>query len=563
MKPEEFEVYVIPPNFMEGGTLFGGLLKTRNTVEAVILGLAVGVPVLHLPFSLTVRVVILCLTALPLVLLALIGVSGMSLSAFIRLFFCFLHNRRILSRDGTQGGKNGKTLLPSWAQQRKSDCEAEDPPLPKSRSRFSVDLKQRSVTQFKTFLQEEEAVQPLNALADYIPIEKIEHGVIYTRDHRYVKVVEVVPVNFLLRSAREQRSIIYSFISYLKIAPVKVQFKALTKRADINRHLDTVRRELEHEQDPRCRVLQEDYLKLIRQLGSREAITRRFFLVFEYEPLPGTKRGHEEEDAIASLQTAARTASNYLRQCGNEVISPENEDDATAEILYNILCRRACSEPFYQRVKSVLADYMASVRDINAIPVNEFYAPDSIDLTDLFGTPYITFDNNTLTNKFYILNKAILRTVVDKGNVVAFFITSTSSQIDIPVDSFENDTREIGNTTYDSIDFANPQIESNASANGRYNYYGEIQETGRYGMWNYYLFGTLPYGFDDDSAINLLMLTAFDDSPDQNQVEILRKTAKPNTFAIIASDYYDHISLLPISDEWENIYHLLIRAQSD
>lgn len=50
MKPEEFEVYVIPPNFMEGGTLFGGLLKTRNTIEAVILGLAVGVPVLHLPF---------------------------------------------------------------------------------------------------------------------------------------------------------------------------------------------------------------------------------------------------------------------------------------------------------------------------------------------------------------------------------------------------------------------------------------------------------------------------------------------------------------------------------
>ena len=184
MKPEEFEVYVIPPNFMEGGTLFGGLLKTRNTIEAVILGLAVGVPVLRLPFSLTVRVVILCLTALPLVLLALIGVSGMSLSAFIRLFFCFLHNRRILSRDGTQDGKNKKTLLPSWAQQRKSDCEAEDLPLPKSRSRFSVDLKQRSVTQFKTFLQEEETVQPLNALADYIPIEKIEHGVIYTRDHR-------------------------------------------------------------------------------------------------------------------------------------------------------------------------------------------------------------------------------------------------------------------------------------------------------------------------------------------------------------------------------------------
>ena len=118
MKPEEFEVYVIPPNFMEGGTLFGGLLKTRNTIEAVILGLAVGVPVLHLPFSLTVRVVILCLTALPLVLLALIGVSGMSLSAFIRLFFCFLHNRRILSRAGRQKRKNAAAQLGAAAEKR-------------------------------------------------------------------------------------------------------------------------------------------------------------------------------------------------------------------------------------------------------------------------------------------------------------------------------------------------------------------------------------------------------------------------------------------------------------
>ena len=87
MKPEEFEVYIIPPNFMEGGTLFGGLLKTRNTIEAVILGLAVGVPVLRLPFSLTVRVVILCLTALPLVLLC-------SATSFLRNWDSILEKKR-------------------------------------------------------------------------------------------------------------------------------------------------------------------------------------------------------------------------------------------------------------------------------------------------------------------------------------------------------------------------------------------------------------------------------------------------------------------------------------
>ena len=59
----------------------------------------------------------------------------------------------------------------------------------------------------------------LNPVADYLPISKIENGIIYTKDHRYVKVVEVVPINFMLRSAQEQRNIIYSFVSYLENQP--------------------------------------------------------------------------------------------------------------------------------------------------------------------------------------------------------------------------------------------------------------------------------------------------------------------------------------------------------
>ena len=360
------------------------MFRTRNVIEAGILGAAVGLPVLNLGVSLTTRIIILCLTALPLVLLDLIGVGGSSLSSFILLFFSYLRNRRVLSQDAPAWGWDGKELsmLPTWLQSKRPAEEQEAEAQPKSKSRFQVDLKARKLDQFKTFLEPEEVVRPINPLADYIPIEKAANGIIYTRDHRYVKLVEVVPVNFLLRSAREQRSIIYSFISYLKIAPVKVQFKVLTKRADINRHMDTVRRELAQETDERCRQLQEDYLRLIQQLGSREAITRRFFLVFEHELLPGTKRGQEEAEAIASLQTAARTAANYLRQCGNEVISHENEDEATCEILYNILCRQASNEkPFPQKVKEVLAEYMVAGRPLDTIPSNDFYAPSRIDLT--------------------------------------------------------------------------------------------------------------------------------------------------------------------------------------
>ncbi len=377
MRQEERDTYLIPPNFIEGGTLLGGMFKTRNVIEAGILGALTAVPVMHLALSLTMRIIILCLTTLPLVLLALIGVGGGSLSEFILQFFNYLRNRRILGKDG----ESKKSLLPSWAQRPTQPKMEDAEEQPKSRHRLQVDIKARKVDQFKTFLPPE--VKPLNPLADYVPVEKIQNGVIYTRDHRYVKVLEVIPVNFLLRSAQEQRNIIYSFISYLKIAPVKVQFKVLTKRADIDRHVQTVRRELAQETNAHCRELQEDYLRLIRRLGSREAITRRFFLIFEHEPLPGTKRGHEEDEAISSLQTAARTAANYLRQCGNTVVlNHEDENEATAEILYHVLCRQESNDkPFTEKIKRVAAEYMAAGRSMEDIPVNEFYAPSQIDLS--------------------------------------------------------------------------------------------------------------------------------------------------------------------------------------
>ena len=210
MEHEQNDSYLIPPNFIEGGTLLGGMFKTRNVIEAGILGLAVGLPVMSLGFSLTVRIIILCLTALPLALLALIGVGGSSLSSFLLIFFSYLRNRRVLSQD-TPANDRERPILPTWLRGRRSAPDTgEDEPQLKSRSRLQVDWKGRKVNQFKTFLEPEEMVRPLNPLAGYIPIEKVANGIIYTRDYRYVKVIEVVPVNFLLRSAREQRSIIYS-----------------------------------------------------------------------------------------------------------------------------------------------------------------------------------------------------------------------------------------------------------------------------------------------------------------------------------------------------------------
>ena len=421
----DHDTYIIPPNFIETGTFFGGMFRARNVIESGILVFAIGAPVfLFLPFGLTTRIIILCLTALPVGLVALIGISGESLSQFLVIFLKYLRNRRVVGGDGAQpeekaapsksAGKHLKQRPPKEkkpkAPKRRRSGEADFPAefdevrgyeireklRPKKNSKKERPAKANKAKKKAKERPEKERLPKrpahvkeqkpacLNPVADYLPIEKVENGIIYTKDHRFVKVVEVVPINFMLRSAREQRNIIYSFVSYLKISPVKLQIKVLTRRADINRHLDTVRREMAHEENEQCRLMQEDYLNFVQQVGSREAVTRRFFLIFEYEPWANTRRSEQEDEAIQSLQSAVHTASNYLRQCGNEVIAPENEDEFTVDVLYNLLCRNESAvKPLSVRAQEVVAQYMEQGREneINHIPAAEFAAPRSIDFS--------------------------------------------------------------------------------------------------------------------------------------------------------------------------------------
>ena len=184
-----------------------------------------------------------------------------------------------------------------------------------------------------------------------------------TTDGRYLKILEIEPINFMLRSDEEQFNIISTFASWLKISPMRIQFKSITRKADSDKHVAMVRRELEAEENDQCRSLGEGYVRLIKDVGSREALTRRFFLIFQYEEL---RRGDSEDigQVYGALQTAEQNTRAYFLQCGNSIVQPADPDEATAEILYMFFNRQSCvDEPFSERVNRVVLDTMAA-RDI-------------------------------------------------------------------------------------------------------------------------------------------------------------------------------------------------------
>ena len=229
--------------------------------------------------------------------------------------------------------------------------------------------------------------EKLSFTQDFIPIKNLEHGIIETTDGRYIKILEIEPINFMLRSEEEQYEIICSFASWLKISPVHLQFKSITRKADSDKHIAMLRKEMETEESEQCKKLSEGYIRLIKDVGSREALTRRFFLIFRYEEL----RRNENSDygqICSTLLTAEQNARAYFMQCGNNILQPKDPDEATAVILYMFFNRRSCvEEPFHSRVDRIVLDTMAAknkVIGIDPIPrirMAHFISPRGIDLT--------------------------------------------------------------------------------------------------------------------------------------------------------------------------------------
>ena len=61
----------------------------------------------------------------------------------------------------------------------------------------------------------------------WLPVADIRNGVILLKDGRIVKILEVLPVLFDLKSDMEKENLIYYFASYLKIAPTHLQLSLI------------------------------------------------------------------------------------------------------------------------------------------------------------------------------------------------------------------------------------------------------------------------------------------------------------------------------------------------
>lgn len=225
-----------------------------------------------------------------------------------------------------------------------------------------------------------------NGTQSLVPVVDIRNGVIITEDGTYLKIIEVLPTNFYLKSSMEQMNIIYYMASYLRIAPVSLQFLVQTGRADIDAYCEQMEKCYQIEKNEMCKEMILEDAQLANYLAANEAVTRKFYIVFQHE---GTATDFDE--IAKQLSEAAETALQYLDYCGLEVLRHESYDDFLFRTLFSAFRRTTAYEVDHKalfaevgtvhRAVDIPTEELSEEDKLGVLSVQDVLAPTESDLT--------------------------------------------------------------------------------------------------------------------------------------------------------------------------------------
>lgn len=194
---------------------------------------------------------------------------------------------------------------------------------------------------------------------DIIPIRAINNGIIQTTSGSYVKILEILPVNFKDKTPSEQGDIARTFASAFHNGPVRVKIKCITDKSNPERIINNIKEQCEREKWQRGisdKVVEcaQDIINKAKKISETSALSRRYFLIYKYEG-----NSTDISEIVNDIETTKTMIKATFQNAGNFVIDYgyERASYEAGEILYYFFNRKTCrKESFQQRIDRIVSD---------------------------------------------------------------------------------------------------------------------------------------------------------------------------------------------------------------
>ena len=171
------------------------------------------------------------------------------------------------------------------------------------------------------------------SIKKWFQIKNIENGIIELRNGKFCKVLEVYPINFSLKSESEQEAILYQYKNFLNICDFGVQILVESKKGNLDNHISIIEENIKKEESLETRKLMEEYIKMIREESLKNAISKKFFIVF----FSKLEKGKIKEHILLELNEKTLKIKEALGKCGNDVKDFNENNRELINIIYTYL----------------------------------------------------------------------------------------------------------------------------------------------------------------------------------------------------------------------------------
>ena len=177
--------------------------------------------------------------------------------------------------------------------------------------------------------------EKIYSVQDWLPFKKIlDNGIIKLNNLEYVKIIQIYPINFNLKSELEKEAIINSYKIFLKTCNFNFQILIQSNKQDLQKNIKNIQENLKKESF--LNDIGKDYINFINEINSvKNSGSKDFYII-----ISNNKEENNLEDLILQeLNEKYFKIKECLLRCGNSVKNINNKKE-TEKIIYSFLNTR-------------------------------------------------------------------------------------------------------------------------------------------------------------------------------------------------------------------------------
>ena len=164
---------------------------------------------------------------------------------------------------------------------------------------------------------------------EWIPIKQIlKDGIIEIENNVYIKLLEVTPINYNLKSDLEKEAILNSFKIFFKTCQFDIQILIQSNKEDLTHHISKIKKYVSKKENKYLKNISENYIQYISNLNNnKKSSSKKFYIIIKNQPF--NKKEKNIEIIKQELNEKYIKIKECLSRCGNKV----NNIDKKEEIL--------------------------------------------------------------------------------------------------------------------------------------------------------------------------------------------------------------------------------------